>query len=100
MKSRSMALSENEEYANEPRKVKLKRRKQSFGFKVRGQVSQGGPRWLINGREYKNLQTVSEVLPESAAEDVGVLPGDKVVSMYVITVLITDHTGCLRELYF
>ena len=78
-----MAISDADEGGNEPRKVNLKSRKHSFGFKVRGQVSQGGPRWLIDGKEYKNLQTVSEVQPESAANDGGVLPGDKILSMYV-----------------
>ena len=75
------AITDNHESDNEPRRVKLRSRKHSFGFKVRGQVNQGGPRWLINGKEYKNLQTVSEVSPESAADGGGVLPGDKILSM-------------------
>lgn len=68
---------------NSPRIVQIARKKHSFGFKVRGQVNIGGPRWLIDGKEYKNLQTVSEVIPDSAAEDGGILPGDRVLSVYV-----------------
>ena len=78
-----MAINDIEGGRNEPRKVKLRSRKHSFGFKVRGQVTEGGPRWLIDGKEYRNLQTVSEVYPESAADDGGVQPGDKILSMYV-----------------
>jgi len=86
-----MAIADADGSGNEPRKVKLKSRKHSFGFKVRGQVSQGGPRWLIDGKEYNNLQTVSEVQPESAANDGGVLPGDKILSINGIEVEGIEH---------
>ena len=76
-----MAQEEVEETDNQPKKVKLRRKKQSFGFKVRGQVAEGGPRWLINGREYRNLQTVSDVVPDSVAEESGISVGDKILSM-------------------
>ena len=65
-----------------PRMVNLQRRNQSFGLKIRGQVVEGGPRWLIDGQEYKNLQTISAVLPNSTAEEGGVLVGDKILEMY------------------
>lgn len=76
-----MAISDAQVSKSEPRAVKIRRRKQSYGFKVRGQVSEGGPRWWIDGHQYRNLQTVSEVLPGSAAEIGGILPGDKILSM-------------------
>eukprot|EP00795_Rhopilema_esculentum_P008274 gene8274-14230_t len=88
-----MARQEDLELGNtdQPRKVKLKRRNQSFGFKVRGQTVRGGPRWLINGHEYRNLQTVSDVLPESPAEECGVLPGDRILSINSIEMEDVDH---------
>eukprot|EP00794_Sanderia_malayensis_P012103 gene12103-13354_t len=78
--------NENKEISNstelsKPRLVRLERRNESLGLKVRGQVSKGGPRWLIDGKVFQNLHTISHVTPESSAEKCGVKIGDKILSI-------------------
>ena len=69
-----------------PRVIKLKKKK-TFGFKVRGQVTEGGPRWLINGKVYPCLQIVSAVVGDTPAEEAGIKVGDRILEMYVAIAL-------------
>lgn len=57
-----------------------------FGFNVRGQVDEGGTLRSINGQLYAPLQHVSAVLEGGAAEQAGLLKGDRILAVYAILI--------------
>mgnify|MGYP001206280556 CR=1 FL=1 len=52
-----------------------------FGFNVRGQVNEGGTLRSINGELYAPLQHVSAVLEHGAAEQAGLIKGDRILAV-------------------
>lgn len=64
-----------------PREVVIKKIETGFGFNVRGQVTEGGQLKSINGELYAPLQHVSAVLEGGAAEQAGVIVGDRILTV-------------------
>ena len=52
-----------------------------FGFNVRGQVNEGGTLRSINGELYAPLQHVSAVLEGGAAQEAGLVRGDRILAV-------------------
>ena len=52
-----------------------------FGFNIRGQICEGGVLRSINGDLYPPLQHVSAVLDGGAAENAGLLKGDRILAV-------------------
>ena len=52
-----------------------------FGFNIRGQICEGGVLRSINGDLYAPLQHVSAVLEGGAAENAGLLRGDRILEV-------------------
>ena len=68
-----------------PRYVKIKKGERGFGFNVRGQVSEGGQLRSINGHLYAPLQMISAVLENGPADTAGIVVGDRILMVYVLT---------------
>ena len=64
-----------------PRTVTITKTETGFGFNVRGQVCEGGQLRSINGELYGPLQHVSAVLEAGAAQQAGVLKGDRILEV-------------------
>lgn len=62
-----------------------------FGFNVRGQVNEGGTLRSINGELYAPLQHVSAVLEGGAAEQAGLVKGDRILAVNDINVEGATH---------
>jgi hypothetical protein len=61
--------------------IYIKKSDTGFGFNVRGQVSEGGQLKIYNGEFYAPLQQVSAVLPGGAAENAGLMKGDRILEV-------------------
>ncbi|KRX91916.1 Sorting nexin-27 [Trichinella pseudospiralis] len=59
--------------------VYIQKAENGFGFNVRGQVSEGGQYRSINGQLFAPLQHVSAVIKNGAAEQAGLLRGDRIL---------------------
>lgn len=66
---------------SEPREVIISKIETGFGFNVRGQITEGGQMKSINGELYAPLQHVSAVLGGGAAEQAGLLVGDRILAV-------------------
>ncbi|XP_067935561.1 sorting nexin-27-like [Watersipora subatra] len=66
---------------SEPREVIISKIDTGFGFNVRGQITEGGQMKSINGELYAPLQHVSAVLGGGAAEQAGLLVGDRILAV-------------------
>lgn len=64
-----------------PRIVVIQKSETGFGFNVRGQVCEGGQLRCINGELYAPLQHVSAVLPGGAADQAGLMKGDRIIEV-------------------
>ena len=64
-----------------------------FGFNVKGQVSAGGQLRSLNGNLYAPLQHVSAVLRNGAAENAGLLRGDRILTVYVFCWIDFKHSN-------
>lgn len=77
----AMSDTEDERLCSGPRVVAISKTETGFGFNVRGQVSEGGPLRSINGELYAPLQHVSAVLEGGAAENAGIVKGDRILEV-------------------
>lgn len=73
--------SQSIQISSGPRQVIIEKIDTGFGFNVRGQVTEGGQLKSINGELYAPLQHVSAVLEGGAAENAGVVVGDRILSV-------------------
>lgn len=78
---RSSDSSQSIQISSGPRQVIIEKIDTGFGFNVRGQVTEGGQLKSINGELYAPLQHVSAVLEGGAAENAGVVVGDRILSV-------------------
>uniref|UniRef100_A0A915D631 Uncharacterized protein n=1 Tax=Ditylenchus dipsaci TaxID=166011 RepID=A0A915D631_9BILA len=74
-----------------PHLVNIVKSETGFGFNVKGQVSEGGQLRSINGELYAPLQHVSAVLNGGAAEQAGLLKGDRILEVNGINVEGATH---------
>jgi sorting nexin-27 len=80
-KENSESSSRSNRVPSDPREVVIDKIETGFGFNVRGQVTEGGQLKSINGELYAPLQHVSAVLEGGAAEQAGVVVGDRILSV-------------------
>jgi len=83
--------SPGESTATLPHSVVITKSHTGFGFNVRGQVDEGGTLRSINGQLYAPLQHVSAVLEGGAAEQAGLLKGDRILAVNDINVEGATH---------
>jgi len=74
-----------------PHTVVITKSHTGFGFNVRGQVNEGGTLRSINGELYAPLQHVSAVLEQGAAEQAGLLKGDRILAVNDVSVEGATH---------
>lgn len=74
-----------------PRVVRIIKSESGYGFNVRGQVSEGGQLRSINGELYAPLQHVSAVLPGGAADQAGIVKGDRILEVNGMSVEGATH---------
>ncbi|PAA83317.1 hypothetical protein BOX15_Mlig031027g2, partial [Macrostomum lignano] len=74
-----------------PRVVAINKSDTGFGFNVRGQVTEGGQLRSINGELFAPLQHVSAVLPGGAADQAGLLKGDRIIEVNGVNVEGSTH---------
>jgi len=74
-----------------PHTVVITKSHTGFGFNVRGQVNEGGTLRSINGELYAPLQHVSAVLEHGAAEQAGLIKGDRILAVNDVTVEGATH---------
>ena len=67
--------------AQAPHSIVITKSHTGFGFNVRGQVNEGGTLKSINGELYAPLQHVSAVLDGGAAQEAGLLKGDRILAV-------------------
>jgi sorting nexin-27 len=75
----------------QPHLVIIERADSGFGFNVKGQVSAGGQLKSLNGILYAPLQHVSAVLRGGAAENAGLLRGDRILQVNTVNVEGATH---------
>ncbi|KRX68006.1 Sorting nexin-27 [Trichinella patagoniensis] len=71
--------------------VYIQKAENGFGFNVRGQVSEGGQYRSINGQLFAPLQHVSAVIKNGAAEQAGLLRGDRILEVNGVNVEGATH---------
>ncbi|XP_051992062.1 sorting nexin-27-like [Xyrauchen texanus] len=74
-----------------PRVVRIVKSESGYGFNVRGQVSEGGQLRSINGELYAPLQHVSAVLTGGAADQAGIVKGDRILEVNGVSVEGATH---------
>jgi len=74
-----------------PHDVVITKSHTGFGFNVRGQVNEGGTLRSINGELYAPLQHVSAVLDGGAAEQAGLIKGDRILAVNDVNVEGATH---------
>ena len=77
--------------AQAPHSIVITKSHTGFGFNVRGQVNEGGTLKSINGELYAPLQHVSAVLDGGAAQEAGLLKGDRILAVNDINVEGATH---------
>lgn len=86
-----MSCYNNTKFNPKPHIVEIFKNETGFGFNVKGQVSEGGQLRSINGDLYPPLQFVSAVLSGGAADQAGLLFGDKIIEVNGINVEGVTH---------
>lgn len=74
-----------------PHTVVITKSHTGFGFNVRGQVNEGGTLRSINGELYAPLQHVSAVLEGGAAQEAGLVKGDRILAVNDVNVEGATH---------
>jgi len=74
-----------------PHSVVITKSHTGFGFNVRGQVNEGGTLRSINGELYAPLQHVSAVLEGGAAQEAGLVRGDRILAVNDVNVEGATH---------
>ena len=77
--------------AQAPHSIVITKSHTGFGFNVRGQVNEGGTLKSINGELYAPLQHVSAVLDGGAAQEAGLLKGDRILAVNNVNVEGATH---------
>lgn len=77
--------------AQAPHSIVITKSHTGFGFNVRGQVNEGGTLKSINGELYAPLQHVSAVLDGGAAQEAGLLKGDRILAVNDVNVEGATH---------
>lgn len=83
--------SPSPDQAGQPHPVVITKSHTGFGFNVRGQVNEGGTLKSINGELYAPLQHVSAVLDGGAAQEAGLLKGDRILAVNDVNVEGATH---------
>ncbi|XP_037082859.1 sorting nexin-27-like [Pollicipes pollicipes] len=81
-----------------PRVVTISKTETGFGFNVRGQVCEGGQLRSINGELYGPLQHVSAVLDGGAAQQAGVVKGDRILEVNGVNVEGATHRQVVEHI--